>query len=259
MVTVQYGGRLGNNMLQYATGYIFAKKYGYVLETPASYGNDWNWPTPNSHYFNDYGKYFNVNPNTGTRVFKEPDYNWLIVNENNLMELLSKETIPPAHYVFDGWFQMPDLALKYRNELKQVYNPVYRERDPDEMFVSVRLGDIIGRPAVLPVEYYIDAISRLKYSKGYISSDTMDHPLVTFLTDKFNLIQWDNKDPLVKLDFAKDFNQLVLSEGTYCWWMGALSNAKTVICNNRHANKKVIWHGDIFVYPDWIKLCYDII
>ena len=258
MVTVLYGGRLGNNMLQYATGYIFAKKFNYVLETPASYGNDWNWPTLNSYYFNDYGKFFNINTNFGIHSYREPEYNWLQIDETSIMEYLSKDELVPMHYVLNGWWQEPEFVLKYREDLKKVYSPIYTERDPDELFVSVRLGDIIGRASVLPVEYYVDAIERVKFSKGYISSDTMDHPLVQFLTNKYKLIQWDNKDPLVKLNFAKDFNQLVLSEGSYCWWMGLLSKAKTVICNNRHANKKNIWHGNIFVYPDWIKLNYDV-
>ena len=257
MVTVLYGGRLGNNMLQYATGYIFAKKFNYVLETPASYGNDYHWPAPNSHYFNDYGKFFSIDTSFGKFSYKEPDYNWVNIDESNLIQYLSMDSILPAHYVINDWFQYPELVLKYRNELKSVYKPVYKERDPNELFVSVRLGDILGRSSVLPLEYYIDAIERVSFTKGYISSDSIEHPMIEILSKKYNLTIWDNKDPLVKLDFAKDFNQLVLSEGTYCWWMGALSNAKTVICNNRHANKKNIWHGDIFVYPDWIKLNYD--
>lgn len=257
-VTIQYGGRLGNNMLQYAAGYVFAKKHGYHIETPASYGNDYHWPTPYSHFHNDFGKHFNINLNTGTKFFKEPDYKWVRIHNKNLLDYLNAETVPDAHYVFDDWFQTPEFVINYRKEIVKTYNPIYSLRDPDELFVSVRMGDITGWTAVLPLEYYENSIKSVKFSTGYISSDSMDHPWIDQLIKKFNLVPYHQKDPLVKLDFIKDFNNLIISEGTYCWWMGALSRANTVICNNRHFNNKVIWHGNIFVYPDWIKMGYDI-
>lgn len=257
-VTIQYGGRLGNNMLQYAAGHIFARKHGFYIETPASYGNDYHWPTPYSHFHNDFGKHFNVNTNTGTRFFKEPEYPVVRICNENLLDFLNAPYVPDAHYVFDDWFQTTGFVLNYRKEIVQTYYPIYLLRDPDELFVSVRMGDITGWTATLPYEYYENTIKSVRFSKGYISSDSMEHPWVEQLSKKFNLELYHQKDPLVKLSFVKDFNQIILSEGTYCWWMGALSKADTVICNNRHFNNKVIWHGNIFVYPEWIKMAYDI-
>jgi hypothetical protein len=248
MVTTMYGGRLGNNMFQYAAAYIFAKKHGFYLETPAETGGNLNgW-----EFYNNFGEFFKIDTNTGTRKYLEPEYPLFLIYDNDLMTLLSQERVHDAHYVFGDWFQNTDFVVKYREDLRKVFNPVYKPRDPDELFVSVRLGDILGRKNVLSFDYYTQAIEMVKFSKGYISSDSMDHPWISELVRKYSLVPYYCEDPLVKLDFAKDFNKLVLSEGTYCWWMGALSNASTVICNNRH--DKFAWHGNIFVYPEWTKL-----
>jgi len=251
MVTVCYGGRLGNNMFQYAAGYIFAKKHQYKIDTPASFGA----PYYGGNFFNDFGKFFNIDTSFGKYEFKEPEYPFYIIKDPNLMDLMSIETVVPGHYIFQDWLQIKEHVLKYRKEMKEMYNPQYLERDPKEMIVVVRLGEIAGWRAALPLEYYIDAIERINFTKGYITSDSMEHPIVTSLIQKYKLIPYYQKDPLAKLDFAKDFNQMVLSEGTYCWWIGALSRAETIICNNR--NDVHHWHGDIFVYPEWTKLHHD--
>ena len=254
MVSIQYGGRLGNNMFSYAPGYIFAKKHSYKINTEAAYGLNANSYNGQNKliFYNDFGKYFNIDTSFGKYSYESPR---IKIYNTDVLALLDTVTISPAHYIFEDWFQIPEFVLKYRNEIREAYNPQYKERDPQELFVSVRLGDIIGRRAVLPLEYYFEAIERVTFTKGYISSDTMDHPWIPLLTKRYGLIPYKNNDPLAKLDFAKDFNQLVLSEGTYCWWMGALSNAKVIICNNRH--KTYSWHGNIFVYPEWVTLNHD--
>ena len=257
MVTIQYGGRLGNNMFSYVPGYIFAKKHSYRIGTEAAHGMDANSYNGLNKlvFYNNFGKYFNIDTSFGVNDYSAYEFPRVKIYNADVMALLDAPSVPPAHYIFEDWFQMPDFVLKYREEIRSAYNPQYRERDPQELFVSVRLGDILGRRAVLPLEYYFEAIERVTFTKGYISSDTMEHPWVDLLIKRYGLIPYVNNDPLVKLDFAKDFNQLVLSEGTYCWWMGALSKAKVIICNNRH--EKYSWHGNIFVYPDWVTLNYD--
>jgi hypothetical protein len=59
--------------------------------------------------------------------------------------------------------------------------------------------------------------------------------------------------PLETIDFAKNFNNLVLSEGSFSWWIGFLSHANNVYYNERPR----FWHGDIFVVSKWKKLKYD--
>ena len=254
MVSTAYGGRLGNNMFQYAVAHIFARKHNLKMDTRPAHGGDFN----GIQFFSDFGAYFNIDTNTGTNAFLEPDYPVHLIYDQDLMHLMSFDTVTTGHYVFEDWLQIPEFVIQYRQEMKNVFNPVYRPRDPDDLFVSVRLGDVIGRPCSLSYEYYKQALGLVKYKTGYISSDSMDHPLMLQLISEYGLVPYHSADPLEKLDFAKDFNQLILSEGTYCWWMGALSKAETVVCNNRHVRPGgYTWHGNIFTYPEWVKLSMD--
>jgi hypothetical protein len=108
------------------------------------------------------------------------------------------------------------------------------------------------------LQYYVDAIERLYQSGchgGYITSDSLQHPDVQFLLEKYKLKLYTSDVPVETLNFGKNFNNLVLSEGTYCWWVGVLSNATNVYYNDRR--NTFAWHGDIFVYPEWKPLSYD--
>ena len=105
---------------------------------------------------------------------------------------------------------------------------------------------------MLPFEYYEDALTKINPTSGYITSDTPDHPNVLRLIEKFNLKNY-NESPLETIDFAKNFNNLVLSEGSFSWWMGFLSSAENVYYNERPR----FWHGDMFVIPEWKPLKYD--
>ena len=230
MVSIVYSGRLGNNFFQYVAAYIFAKKFGFKISSDIV-DNKFNLPSLNGK-----GRFVKT----------------INVDDNNFMSLIKSDKLEEGHYRFVGYYQIKEFILEYRNEIKQMFNLSYLPNSKDEVFVAYRIGDINGIRQMLPYEYYEDALTKLNSIGGYISSDTPDHPNVLRLIEKFNLKNY-NGSPLETIDFAKNFNNLVLSEGSFSWWMGFLSNAKNIYFNDRER----FWHGNMFVIPEWKPLKYD--
>lgn len=261
MVTLEYGwgNRLGNTLLMYTAAYVFAKKHNLYFNVDSnityfSLDKDFREQQKINSGFNERST-LKSKPLITTRNFEEPR---TAVHDLNFVELLNSPFVPDAEYHFQHYFQLKDFVLPYRQEIKDSFDLIYQPRSEKEIFVIVRLGDVAKRRQRLPLQYYIDAIERL-YQQGcyggYITSDSPEHPDIIYLKEKYNLKLYTSDIPANTLDFGKDFNNLVLSEGTYCWWVGALSNAKNVYYNNRR--HLFTWHGDIFVYPEWKSLCYD--
>jgi hypothetical protein len=230
MVSIVYSGRLGNNLFQYVAAYIFAKKFGFKISS-GIVDNKFNLPSLNGN--GEFDKTINV-------------------DDNNFMSLLKSDKLDDAHYRFVGYYQIKEFILEYRNEIKEMFDLSYLPKDKDEVFVAYRIGDINGVRQMLPYEYYEDALTKINPTNGYITSDTPDHPNVLRLIEKFNLKNY-NESPLETIDFAKNFNNLVLSEGSFSWWMGFLSSAESIYYNERPR----FWHGDMFVLPEWKSLKYD--
>lgn len=174
-----------------------------------------------------------------------------IINDNNFNEFLEKKEILNKNLFLDGFFQNKEFLQKYENEIKNLLNVTYRDVDTNSVFIHYRIGDIINDRRMLPVEYYEDALESINFNQGYISSDTINHNFCIHLIKKYNL-KPIHMSPLSLIDFAKNFNNIILSEGTFSWWIGFLSQAETIICNKRN----YFWHGDIF-FDRWKKLSWD--
>jgi hypothetical protein len=235
MVTLKYDGRLGNNLIQYISSLFFAKKFNlnFNLEPNSNSGN-WNFLLKNRI----------VNGLTGNQTIE--------VNDDNFIDLLNREKIEPNHYHFNGYFQNKEFLQTYESEIKSLLNINYINTDKDSVFVHYRIGDVMNDRRMLPLEYYIDALDSITFKSGFISSDSIDHVFCKQLISKYNLTPIHGLSPIDTLNFGKNFNNLVLSEGTFSWWIGYLSNAENIICNKRN----YLWHGDIFL-DRWKKLQWD--
>ena len=260
MVTIDYGNytRLGNNMLQYAAAGIFARKHDYYMNVPTTlprYKNKPDDPFPVSTGFGEPDSSIKVESVFGGKYFDAPQF---IVNNSNYLELLKKENIDNGNYHFRDFFQIKEFILEYTTEIRNFYKVKFEPRDPKEVFVAFRLGDATLTRSRLPYAYYNDALTQL-YDNGckggFVTSENIEHPDIQRLIEKFGLKPYINHTPMEKINFAKDFNNLVLSEGSFSFWMGFLSNAQNVFVNNRRHLWS--WHGDIFVVPHWKQLCYD--
>ena len=262
MVTVNYKGRLGNNMIQYIAAYMLAKKHNLKLNANPFHNCGLK-------HHPKHGPDFQVNSNWG-EYFKFPLYSGGTDGRPNgrveisgrseipntpYINLLESKNLTPKHYHLDGFFQDSRLLYNYRDEIKDLFTLEYDNKiKPSEVFVAYRIGDNSGFRRMLPKEYYIEALNLIKPSGGYIASDTIDHPFVIELMEEYNLKLYMDDHPLKIIDFAKNFNNLVLSEGSFNFWMAFLSKAKNIIINDRPWK----WFGKtLFDFPEWTKLSWD--
>lgn len=260
MVSLSYGwgNRLGNTMLMYTAAYIFAKKHSFhfnVSPLMPHFPLSPEKPQLVTTGFNEAGSPLQTKPISFSRKFTEPV---IPVHDNNFIHLLKLEQVPDAQYHFQDYFQLKEFVLQYKQQIKDIFDIKFTAQPKKEIFVVFRLGDVAKRRMRLPLEYYKESIERL-YSKGceggYIVSDSPNHTDVLYLLEKYKLKLFQSEIPAEIINFGKNFNNLVLSEGTFCWWIGVLSNAENIYYNDRR--KIFTWHGDIFVYPEWKSLCYD--
>jgi hypothetical protein len=263
MVTVNYKGRVGNNMIQYMAAYMLAKKHNFILNAQPSHNCGLK-------HHPKHGPTFQVNSNWG-EYFKFPLYSGGTTDKANgrvnidgrgekpntpYIHLLESKNLPPKHYHLDGFFQDSRLLYKYRHEIRDLFTLEYDDKiKSSEVFVAYRIGDMEGNRVMLPKEYYMEALDIIKPSGGYITSDTPLHPFVVEISKKYNLqIYGDSLEPLKVIDFAKNFNNLVLSEGSFNFWMGFLSKGENIIINDRPWK----WFGKtLFDFPTWRRLSWD--
>lgn len=159
------------------------------------------------------------------------------------------------------WCQTPEFARYLRsyfdeekNKNSITNNNLYKERynNNNDVFIHIRLGDIIDRDFCQKIEYYDKALSNIDFDNGYISSDSIDSYICKILILKYNLkiIDYNEVNTIM---FGSTCKHIVLSNGTFSWLIGFLAYYSTIYY------PKIIhkWHGEIFVFDSWNEIEYD--
>ena len=230
MISCNYKGRLGNLLFQDVSMSILAEKFNLKVDSYTEY-----LPLRMNLY------------NSGS-ISNE---NLEKVNDDNFLNILKSKNIKNGIYL-DGYFQNKDFVLEYEEKIRSQFYLDYEEVDKDDVFIHVRMGDLANMFPWQSIDYFKEALSKINYRKIYISSDDLNnvsaphHKLVQDLISEFNMIFYLNK-PAETINFAKNFNNLILSQGTFSWWIGFLSRAENIY----FPKGGPIWHGDIFVFDNW--------
>ena len=224
-------GRFGNNLFQYSAACLLAKKFGDKIVNPMQ--------TNIVQFDNN----FSCKNNTHT----------IYVNDDNFQDIYESEEIS-----FDmnirGFFQtryVVDLFEKNRDLFVEIPSLV------SQNFVHVRLGDLLDNKAIrdnMPeYDYYDKCLKDCDINRGFVSSDSMEHPIVKKLIKDHDLNSYNSSEENTILFAASCFNK-ILSLGTFSWWIGFLG-----VDNFNHAvfcpkfNDYTKWHGDIFPMKGWIE------
>lgn len=215
MIRVFYKGRLGNRLIQYAAGHLFAQKTEIQLD-------------PNSAKFNFF-KTFNINPPKG-KVFAKV----LDINESNYFNYLNNP-IKNTGYNISGFYQTSEFLCGHRDFILKLYECEIQHNNIQEndCFIHARIGDLLNNPnrnmAYFKLDYLKQQlqIQRNNFHKMYISSDTIDLPSLVNLIKQYDLTVYQS-NPLDTILFAKNFNNLILSAGSFSYWMAYLSKANNI-------------------------------
>lgn len=243
MVIANFQGRLGNNLIQFFAAYFFSRKH-------------------NLDFFMNHQNVFSVNGNKDLQniiISHQGQYNinnkdTIIINDDNFLEYYESDVLPDVNFSFIGYFQFKAFLSPLKNDIKNILKISYQDVDKDKVFIHYRLGDIKDSKLMLPLEYYIDALNVMGNPTGYISSDTIEHENCQFLIKNYKLSVIE-KNPWSTILFAKNFDKLILSEGTFSVMIGFLSNATKIITNMRNTE----WGGGDLCsgFENYIRLQYN--
>jgi hypothetical protein len=197
----------------------------------------------NDNIFNTYAKNRNI-------IFRQHDYNPFSIRNY-------------------AWCQTSSIASYIRKvvnlENRIMNNNPFKDRynKNNDIFIHVRLGDIIGLKFNVSINYYDSIIQKILDSKNYknnhyfnngvryITSDSIDNIICQTLIKKYDLKIY-NADEIDTIQFGSTCKNIVLSNGTYSWLLGLLSFGSNV----HYPTIKKKWHGNIFIFPDWHKVNY---
>jgi hypothetical protein len=183
--------------------------------------------------------------------FKDEDFHKYMYEEelkSNIFVLRTFFQNPYCAKYLRDYFCRPDItsSIKIHNK----YNTRYQNNN--DVYIHIRLGDCIEyNPGI---NYYDNLLKTIQFTNGYISSDSLDHPICSELIQKYNLIQLTS-DGIYTIMFGSTCKNIILSNGTFSWMIGALGYHSTIYYPD--PKLKQSWHGDIFVFEDWNKVQYE--
>jgi len=232
MITICYRGRLGNNLIQYAAAYVLAKKTALKLDAPGTirYGNTHTYKTSsreNNVIKTDLKSVFNIKPLVGDSF----DSFIKLTDKNYFTHL--ETPVPNKAYQLDGFFQHKKLLVDCRREILNLYKLPESDFTPskDSAFIACRLGDCLASSRLYCSLDGIECQLKTKrdlYDKVYITSDTINHPPLIELIKQYSLTVYQD-EPIKTMLFAAKFNNLILSAGSFSYWMAYFSEATNIM------------------------------
>lgn len=218
MVSVHYRQRAGNNLFQYVAGHLLSNKQDLYLSSRPS------------HNGIDFGNFFNI-PSAIGKIKLQGDP--FTINIKNYLTVYNETKVLTNPLILNDWFQMKEIFWDREQDVKSLFQLTYEYVNPKEVFVICRIGDLLNRREMTPKEFYLESLDKINPNGGYITSDSLDHPFVLDIAKKFNLKIFKTSNPLDIINKAKNFNNLVVGEGTFCWWAAYFCKGENIFLNGR--------------------------
>lgn len=246
------GGRLGNHFFRNIVTFLLSSKY----KIDSEYSQIEKFHNLGL-FFDKHSKKYN-SKNKSIKYLSENDViNYLETNNNSIHNHINSlnriycQEPKIVKYIVNYFSQINNSQLdsdsgiysKFHNlnELCQdiIKNNKFKERynNNKDIFIHIRLGDV----SVLSftIEYYENILDNTIFEKGYLSSDSLTHPLCVKLIEKYNLnkIEYDEIDTIL---FGSTCDQIILSAGSFSFMIGLFGFYSSKIYYNSNAGKG--WH-----------------
>ena len=241
--TTNSGGRLGNQIIRNTACSLLAKKYDLRF----IYGYDSQMNHLGIPLFYNGTKY-----HTQTIKLSDDDFPRFLLRDN-----LDNCNL----FMNENFYQTTEAAMIYRDfyhsdEVKTSIislNPFkYRYNTNNDVYVHIRLTD--AAMYCPNFDYYDKVLGSLSFDNGFLSTDDYDHELCQKLMAKYKLKPLNVMNEVTTIHFASTCKYIVLTNGTYGWFIGLIAWFSTIYYPNLELREK--YHGDIYVYPEWKKIDY---
>jgi hypothetical protein len=126
-----------------------------------------------------------------------------------------------------------------------------RYKANNEVFLHIRLGDSVQYTPGF--KFYDKVLSELKFDKGYIASDSPQHPICMELRTKYPTIEMVNANEVDTMLFGSTCKHIVLSHGSFSAIIGYMAFFSDIYYPMYEEGKK--WYGDMFTnIPEWKRV-----
>jgi len=210
-VSVEYMGRFGNWMFQYACARRFARQNGLRLET--------NFP--------DCPILSTTAHPEGLSIVGQPQ----VITDNDAS--LFSNSYPPARYVLRGCFQRPEWYAD-QTEIKNFFvlkDEHKMEKNRADIVINLRLGDYKRLHCVIHPEWYLNILKQESFRRLYITgaydrSNAFDRKYLGFFSPYSPILV--APDPVQNFYFLMSFDKIVCSNSTFCWWAAWFGEASRI-------------------------------
>jgi hypothetical protein len=191
----------------------------------------------------------------------------IIVDDNNYMQVFKSPSTPVNIDTNGNFFQtqeITDILYSYINSDniksqivgKNPYKSLYGNNN--NVFVHIRLEDILQICMNLPYEYYEYVLNNIKYNKIYISTshdlNSVNSEIVQKLLSSFPNSELFLHDEVKTIQFASTCKHVILSQGSFSACIGWLAFDSTIYYTEFDKTNR--WCGNMFPSNNrsWIQI-----
>lgn len=213
MITIDYKGRLGNNIFQYILAKIISHHNNFAIHSNIRREHQYLFPSIDGY------RYFYPEDNLGGHS--------QIISLNDAC----KDT--PRHITLSGFFHVYDYYKNYKEQIIQwlnlPYTPSNRQKD---IVLCVRGGDLWSGPynnhhPPCPYSYYNNILENENFEKIWIVTENTNDIIANKIKNNWNGTIISNS-VVEDFLFIRDSYKIVMALSTLSWWASWLSNATTI-------------------------------